>query len=81
MTSSPAPSASQATQGTGKAYEGPAYRVKTGTETKPEAKTAADVIRFEQEELGNDLGVSPEKMKELEQRPASDIVWFTRDKT
>lgn len=62
-------------------YEGPAYRVETGTETHPEAKTAADVIRFEQDELGNDLGVSPEKMKELEQRPASDIVWVVRKKS
>ncbi len=62
-------------------YKGKAYRFETGTETHPDAKTAADVIRYEQDELGNtDLGVSPEKLKELEKRPATDIVWVTRDK-
>jgi hypothetical protein len=62
-------------------YTGNAYRVETGSERRPEAKTAADVIRFEQEELGNDdMGVSPEKIKELENIPAKDIVWVTRDK-
>jgi hypothetical protein len=69
------------TQGEKLIYKGGAYRYETGTEIHPDAKTAADVIRYEQEELGNtDLGVSPEKLKELENRPASDIVWVTRTK-
>jgi hypothetical protein len=62
-----------------KVYKGKAYRVETGSEYKPEAKTAADVIRYEQEELGNsDINISPEKLAELEKRPATDIIWVTR---
>ncbi len=64
----------------GKQYTGPAYRTETGSERHPEAKTAADVIKFEEEELGNDLGITPAKLKELEKRPATDIVWVTRTK-
>ncbi|KKK86988.1 hypothetical protein LCGC14_2757740, partial [marine sediment metagenome] len=59
------------------AYEGKAFRAPTGTKVEG---TAADVVRYEQEELGNDLGVTSEQLKELENRPASDIVWVTRDK-
>lgn len=71
----------QETGGKQETYKGPAYRSETGSERRPEAKTAADVIRYEQDELGNtDIVVTPEKLKELEQRPATDIVWVTRDK-
>lgn len=58
----------------GETFKGPAYRVETGLGSSAD-ETAADVIRFEQEELGNDLGVSKEKLAELEKRPAKDIIW------
>ena len=58
-------------------YEGKAYRVETGTKIKG---TAADVVRYEQNELGNDLGVTEEQLAELEKRPASDLIWVTREK-
>lgn len=61
----------------GEIYRGPAYRTETGFEPKG---TAADVIRFEQDELGNDYGVTGEQLKELEKRPASDITWVGRTK-
>ena len=63
--------------GKGEVYKGKAFRTPTGTTVKG---TAADVVRFEQDELGNDLGVSEEQLKNLETRPASDIVWVTREK-
>lgn len=56
-------------------YKGPAYRAETGY--KPTG-TAADVVRHEQEVLGNDLGITDEQLVELEKRPASDVVWVTR---
>ncbi len=62
----------------GKKYEGKAYRAETGLVIKGE--TAADVVRYKQEELGNDLGVSEGKIAELEKRPERDIVWVARDK-
>ena len=58
-------------------YEGKAFRTPTGTIIKG---TAADVVRFEQEELGNDLGVTDDQLEQLKKRPASDIVWVTREK-
>lgn len=61
----------------GKVYKGKAYRSPTGFKVDG---TAADVVRYEQEELGNNLGVSKEQLKELEKHPSSDIVWVTRTK-
>jgi len=60
-------------------YKGKAYRVETGS-PKPSGETAGDVIRFEQEELANDLGITPEKIIELNKRSSRDIVWVARNK-
>lgn len=48
--------------------------------TKPTTRkaTAADVVRFEQDELDNRLGVSAETIQELEKHSASDVVWVTK---
>jgi len=62
---------------TAKTFKGKAYRAETGFKAPG---TAADVVRHEQETLGNDLGVTEEQLRELEKRPASDIVWVTKDK-
>lgn len=51
------------------------YRVPSGF--KPSG-TAADVVRYETEELGNNLNISPEKLKELEKYPASSLTWVTK---
>ena len=58
-------------------YTGPAYRVDTGFRPRG---TAADVVRYERDELGNDISISPEKLKELESYDARDIVWVGRNK-
>jgi len=58
-------------------YKGEAFRSPTGFIIEG---TAADVVRYEQEELRNKLGVSPAQLKELEQYPASDIIWVARTK-
>jgi len=43
-----------------------------------EARTsAADVIRYEQDELGNPLGIAPALIAELETFPASSLLWVT----
>jgi hypothetical protein len=61
-------------------FTGQAWRAPTGY--RHGAKdTAADVVRFETEELGNDLAVPPDVMAELAGRAASDIVWVTRKKS
>ena len=62
----------------GKMYKGKAYRNETGLMIK--GKTVADVIRFEQEELGNDLGITSEKLIELENIPSDRVIWVARDK-
>jgi hypothetical protein len=62
-----------------KSYTGKAYRVDTGFNNK--GKTAGDVIRFEEYELGNIddfLHITDEKLKELDNYPARDIVWVTK---
>ena len=60
-------------------WQGKAYRSETGY-THGRETTAADVTRYEQEELGNKLGISKEVVAELENRPATDVVWVTKTK-
>jgi 2'-5' RNA ligase len=60
-------------------YVGKAYRVDSGFSNK--GKTAGDVVRFEEYELGNIddfLHITDEKLKELDNYPASNIVWVTK---
>ncbi|KKN46597.1 hypothetical protein LCGC14_0671470, partial [marine sediment metagenome] len=60
---------------------GSAYRVKTRFVGKFDPKgTAADIIRYEIEILGNDYGITNEQLKGLEKRPASDLVWAGKTK-
>jgi hypothetical protein len=42
--------------------------------------TAGDVVRHEIQELGNSLLVSKDIISELDQYPASKIVWVTKSK-
>jgi hypothetical protein len=56
-------------------FQGPAWRCPTGH--APEG-SAADVVRYEQEELGNDLGVSPALLAALAELPARRLCWATR---
>lgn len=58
-------------------YTGPAYRAQTGY-VHEKGKTAADVVRYEQDELGNDLGISDEQLDELENYTAEQLKWVTR---
>ncbi len=66
--------------GDSRQFTGTAYRAHSGNRNRG---TAADVVRFERDELGNEEDfkhLTDEEMKELEDRPASDLVWVTRDK-
>ena len=60
-------------------FKGKAYRVDSGFSNK--SKTAGDVVRFERDELGN-VGdfthITDEKLKELDNHPAIDIIWVTK---
>ncbi len=58
-------------------FLGPAWRAETGYRHSV-ADTAADVVNYEQNELGNPLGVPAETVAELHNRPAGDLVWVTR---
>jgi len=63
-------------------YEGRAWRSETGYQ-HDRGSTAADVVRYEQDDLGNDLGVSDGLLSELETISAEDgrtLVWVTRTK-
>ena len=53
------------------------YRVHSGF--NPDG-TAADVVRFEEEELGNDLRVLDSMRHKLEDMPASAITWVCAEK-
>jgi len=66
-------------QNRGKLWTGEAYRAETGYKHDA-GTTAADVIRYEQDVLGNDYGITPEELKVLELYPADDVVWVTRTK-
>ncbi len=56
------------------------YGWRTGERYIPPEASAADIIRYEQEELGNALDVPDFLMSELEQKRvrARDIVWVCR---
>lgn len=60
--------------------EGTVYRVDIPNWGIPDDAAAADVVRFEQEELGNQMGVSADLVRELEKYSHHDVVWVTRDK-
>ena len=52
-----------------------------GEWSAPDDVSAADVVRFEQDYLGNShLGIPPEVIGELETRPSADLVWVCRAK-
>lgn len=63
-------------------FDSMGYRVDYENMGIPRDATAADVLRFEAEELGNDIaamGVTPQLLKELENYPAHAVTWVTRD--
>lgn len=63
-------------------FEGKAYRAETGF-IQDKGTTAADVVKFEEEELGNfeDFKhLTPEVKSELAKYPAKDIAWITKNK-
>jgi len=63
-------------RGVGDVWSGPAWRVESGFGHE-RGTTAGDVVRHEQDELGNDIGTPPEMVKRLDQFPASRVVWVT----
>ncbi len=66
-----------------KVYEGKAYRSETQNMGIPEDATAADIINFEKDELGNEQDfahLTSEQMDALKKRPASDLVWVASSK-
>lgn len=52
------------------------WRAETGFRHETGA-TAAAVVRYEQEQLGNALGIGPELLAELDAYPASALLWVT----
>jgi len=62
-----------------KYWKGKAYRSDSGY-SHSSSDTAGDIIRYEQDELGNDYGISEEELKELDKYPARDTLWVTRTK-
>ena len=56
----------------GLAWRTPSYFTAPGS--------AGDVVRFEREELGNDLPASADVMRDLDALPARALVWVARDK-
>ena len=60
-------------------FEGKAYRVDYGL-PYGRGVTAYDVIRYEEEELGNNNNVSQAILAALKKIPAPGIVWVTKNK-
>jgi len=59
-------------------FRGTAWRAESGYWHAP-GTTVADIIRFEQEELGNEYpDVSDELLKDLDRFSASEVVWVNR---
>jgi len=58
-------------------FTGPAYRADTGYQNDRDA-TAADVLRYEIDELGNDHQTPAELMDDLSQVPARKLTWVAR---
>ena len=63
----------------GDVWQGKAYRVETGF-THEAGATAADVVRYEQDELGNDLSADEETLSMLAGFPATATKWVTQTK-
>jgi hypothetical protein len=42
--------------------------------------TAGDIVRFEQKELGNDLGVSEDLLRELDNYSYTNVIWVTKER-
>ena len=78
MKLSPTTRASRQPFKAGEFWEGIAYRAPSGN--WPHSGSAADIIWYEQEELGNQLDISNEKLKEVERRAATDVLWVARTK-
>lgn len=60
-----------------KFWKGKAYRSPTGFR-HARGKTAADVVRYEQDELGNDYGITEKTLVEMEKYSANDLEWVTK---
>ena len=52
-----------------------AYRYESNNWGIPRNATAADVVRFERDELGNDNQIDENDLKELEKAPATAVTW------
>jgi hypothetical protein len=46
----------------------------------PRGATVADIVRYEQDELGNDINVTKATLKKLEKIPATRSIWVTKTK-
>lgn len=64
----------------GESYVGKSYRGNSIGDGPPTGKSAADIIRFEMEELENDQHVDPKLIPLLEKYPASSLVWVGKTK-
>jgi len=60
-------------------FEGMAYRVDIPNWGIPSQATAADIVRFERDELGNVMEVAPDLLQELEKYRHSDVIWVTKN--
>lgn len=56
------------------------YRVDIENWGIPRGATAADVVRFESEELGNERHLSDEQLKMLEQFTSWSVIWVAKSK-
>lgn len=61
-------------------WAGKAYRVDVPNVGIPRNATAADVVRFERDELGNDNHVRRDVLALLEHYPASALIWVGKDR-
>ena len=59
-------------------FMGKGYRVDIENWGIPDKATAGDVVRFEEEELGNRLGVPAALVEELDKYHHSDVIWVTK---
>jgi len=63
----------------GTPFKGKGWRVDYG-DPAPSKTTAADIVRYERDELGNEMKVSPKDLKSLEDFSHDDVVWVTKSK-
>lgn len=64
----------------GKPFNSIGYRADYENWGIPSDATAADVVKFERDELGNDNHVSVEDLKKLENYSHRDMVWVAKDR-